>query len=148
MKKANFKIDIKANKEKVWNILWNDETYTKWTAPFCEGSYAQTDWNEGSKVLFLSPSGEGMYSTIFKKIPNDFMSFKHLGMVKEGKEIPIDDATKKWSGAMENYSLKEKDGLTELIVDMDIAEDHEKYFQDSFPKALEKVKALAEETKN
>ncbi|MEJ7627894.1 MAG: SRPBCC domain-containing protein [Ferruginibacter sp.] len=144
MKKTNFKIDINASKEKVWNVLWNDDTYTQWTAPFGEGSYAQTDWKEGSKVLFLSSNGEGMNSTIVKKTPNEFMSFKHLGMIKDGIEMPLDDKTREWSGAMENYILNEKGGGTELVVEMDIAENFEKYFTDTFPKALEKVKELAE----
>ena len=144
MKRLNFSIQISASKEKVWNILWEDVTYRKWTSTFSEGSYAISDWKEGSKILFLSPNGEGMFSTIAKKIPYEFMSFKHLGTVKGGEEQPDNEETKKWSGAMENYSLDEKNGVTELTVTMDITEDHEQYFKDTFPKALESVKALAE----
>jgi hypothetical protein len=29
MEKINFSIDINAPKEKVWNVLWNDESYLK-----------------------------------------------------------------------------------------------------------------------
>jgi len=144
MKRLNFSIQINASKEKVWNVLWDDVTYRKWTSTFSEGSYAISDWKEGSKILFLSPNGEGMFSTIAKKNPYEFMSFKHLGTVKGGEEQPDNEETKKWSGAMENYSLDEKNGVTELTVTMDITEDHEQYFKDTFPKALESVKALAE----
>lgn len=140
MKKERFSIKIEAPKEKVWNVLWNDATYRMWTSVFHEGSHAVTDWKEGSKVLFLGPDGSGMYSTIAKKIPNEFMSFKHLGEVKEGKEQPQSE----WSGAMENYTLKETDGSTELIVEMDITEGFQDYFRETFPKALEKVKELSE----
>ncbi len=45
---------------------------------------------------------------------------------------------------MENYTLKEANGITELSVEIDIAEDFEKYFMETFPKALEQVKVLAE----
>lgn len=145
MKQLHFLTQVKAPKEKVWQVLWDDETYRKWTAAFSEGSYAVTDWNEGSKVLFLSPAGEGMFSTIAKKVPNEFMSFKHLGVVKGGEEQPADEETKKWSGAMENYSLEEKNGITELTVKMDITEELEQYFKETFPKALESIKALAEQ---
>jgi uncharacterized protein YndB with AHSA1/START domain len=144
MKQLNFSIQINTPKEKVWEVLWDDITYRKWTGTFSEGSYAVTDWEEGSKVLFLSPGGEGMFSMIAKKIPNEFMSFKHLGTVKGGEEQPESEETKKWSGAMENYSLAEKDGVTELTVTMDITEEHEQYFTETFPKALKSVKALAE----
>ena len=144
MKKLNFSIEIKAPKEKVWRILWDDITYRKWTGAFSEGSYAVSDWEEGSKILFLSPNGEGMFSTIAKKIPNEFMSFKHLGTVKAGVEQPETDETKSWSGSTENYKLEGNDGVTKLAVDMDVTEDFEQYFQDTFPKALERVKDLAE----
>ena len=60
MEKMIFTQQINAPKEKVWNILWEDASYRKWTTPFCEGSYAVNDnWKEGSKVLFLSPGGDG-----------------------------------------------------------------------------------------
>ena len=144
MKKEHFSIKIKAPKEKVWNVLWNDDTYRKWTEVFSEGSHAVTDWKEGSEVLFLSEDGKGMYSAIDKKIPNEYMSFKHLGVVKDKEKQPMDEETKEWSGAREDYSLKESDGVTELSVAMDIAESYEDYFKNTFPKALEKVKELSE----
>src|SRR5215510_8339251 len=139
MKTLNFSIRIKAPKQKVWKTLWEDETYKKWTSAFSEGSYAVSDWQEGSKILFLSPGGEGMYSVIDKKVPNEFMSFKHLGVVKDGKEQPADNETKDWSGAMENYTLTEKKDGVELSLAMDITDAHENYFKETFPKAFEKV---------
>ena len=86
-----FQANINAPKEKVWEILWNDQTYRKWTAAFTEGSHAESDWNEGSKILFLSPKGDGMFSVIDKKIPNEQMTFRHLGEIKNGVE-----ETKEW----------------------------------------------------
>jgi hypothetical protein len=144
MIKLKFSTDIKSPKDKVWSTLWDDKTYRSWTSAYSEGSYAVSDWNEGSKILFLSPEGEGMFSMIAKKTPNEYMSFKHLGVVKEGKEQPSDAETEKWAGAMENYTLKDIDGGTQLTVEMDITEDHATYFSEAFPKALNKVKELAE----
>lgn len=144
MKKIQFSVDINAPKEKVWNVLWDDSTYRQWTSVFSEGSYAVTDWKEGSKVLFLSPEGDGMVSRIARKVPNEYMSFEHLGEAKNGQEQPMNEETKKWAGATENYSLKESGAITTLSVDMDITEDHHDYFNETFPKALDKIKALAE----
>jgi len=144
MQNKRFTIKIKAPAEKIWKVLWNGETYPQWTAAFGEGSHAVTDWQEGSKVLFLSANNDGMYSMVVKNKPGVFMSFRHLGIIKEGKEQPADEESKKWSGAMENYTLKEEAGGTDLIVEMDITEEFEKYFQETFPKALEKVKELSE----
>ncbi|WP_427872212.1 hypothetical protein [Flavobacterium sp. MMS24-S5] len=53
MEKLVFNIDIKAPKEKIWKVLWDDETYRKWTSVFAEGSYAESTWNEGDKIYFL-----------------------------------------------------------------------------------------------
>lgn len=144
MKKERFSTKIKAPREKVWDVLWNDATYRMWTSVFSEGSYADTDWKEGSKVLFLSAKGDGMFSTIAKNTPNEFMSFRHMGVVKNGKEEPLNEETKQWSGAMENYTLKETDGVTELIVEMDVTDDFQNYFRETFPKAMDKIKAMAE----
>jgi hypothetical protein len=67
-----------------------------------------------------------------------------LGTVKDGKEQPEPEESKSWSGAMENYTLKEQPEGTELMVAMDITEEYEDYFKKTFPKALESVKTLSE----
>jgi hypothetical protein len=144
MEKLNFSTNINAPKEKVWQTLWEDSTYRKWTAPFAEGSYAITDWNEGSKVLFLDGSGRGMVSKVAINKPNEYMSFEHLGEVKDGVEDTTSDAIKAWAGARENYTLKEDKGVTTLSIDMDMDEKHKQYFVDTWPKALEQLKVLAE----
>lgn len=92
MQRINFSISINASKEKVWQVLWDDSTYRQWTSAFFEGSYAVTDnWKEGTKVLFLSPGGSGMVSTVAANRANEYMSFKHLGEVKEGVEDTTSD---------------------------------------------------------
>jgi len=144
METKEFKITIDAPKEKVWNTLWNDATYPEWTSVFASGSRAESDWKKGSKILFLDGKGSGMVSVIAEKIPNEFMSFKHLGEVKDGVEDTTSDKVSQWSGAFENYTLKTKEGKTELIVDLDISDDFADYFLQTFPKALDKVKEIAE----
>ena len=73
MTTLEFKIEINAPKEKVWGVLWNEETYKQWTSIFCEGSYAESDWKEGSKIHFLSPNGDGMNSISRKLIMNTWL---------------------------------------------------------------------------
>lgn len=144
MEKKQFKVSIDAPREKVWNILWGKTSYPAWTATFAEGSHAETDWKKGSRVLFLDGKNEGMVSTIAENKPNEFMSFSHLGIVKNGVEDMESKGAKDWAGASENYTLKTVNGKTELIVDMDITDEFKDYFMKTFPKALEKVKELAE----
>ena len=145
MKKLEFKIDINAPKEKVWKVLWDDKTYREWTSVFTEGSYAVSDWKEGSKVLFLSANKDGMFSVIDKLVPEEEMVFKHLGIVKDGKEMPADEETKKWIDMLESYLLKEKDGVTEIKVSHEMSEEFCEYLETTFPKALAIVKKLSEE---
>jgi hypothetical protein len=145
METMNFSIDIDAPKEKVWNILWEDDSYRKWTTPFAEGSYAKTDnWKEGSKVLFLSQGREGMVSKVAANKKNEFMSFEHLGVVKDGVEDTASDSVKSWAGAKENYRLTDVNGKTKLVVDMDSTDEFKDFFSKTWPVALEKVKELSE----
>ena len=144
MEKINFSVSIDAPKEKVWKTLWDDTTYRKWTSVFSPSSYADTDWKEGSKVLFLDGHRSGMVSKIEANRPNEFMSFKHLGEVKDGVEDMESDKVKQWAGALENYTLKEGNGVTELLVDLDANDDFKGFFMETFPKALEQVKILSE----
>ena len=85
-----------------------------------------------------------MYSTIAKKITGGFMSFKHIGVVKDNIEQPLDEQTKSWSGCMENYTLSETAGVTELTIELDVVESFMDYFTKTFPVAMENIKKLAE----
>ena len=145
MKKLNFSTRINAPREKVWNVLWDDATYRAWASAFADGSYAKTDnWKEGTKVLFLGPTGDGMVSMVAKNKQNEYMSFKHLGEVKKGIEDIASEGGKGWAGAMENYTLKEENGKTTLEVEMDSTDEFSEYFSNTWPRALEKVKELSE----
>lgn len=144
MIKLEFTISIKAPKEKVWNSLWDDENYENWTTAFCEGSYAISSWEEGSKIHFLSPSGGGMYSKISENKPFESMVFAHIGNIDNLKELPLDDETKQWTGCEERYTLTEKNEVTTLMVSVDALEQYIDFFKGTFPKALENIKAIAE----
>jgi len=146
MEKLTFNLSINAPAPKVWQVLWTDETYRQWTSAFHAGSYAVSDWKEGSKIQFLGPDGGGMYSVIEKLVPNEYMAFKHLGELKNFEEQPNNAASAAWAGAMETYTLKEENGNTNLEVSVDIAEDFNmvEYFKAAFPKALDSVKEISE----
>lgn len=141
MNKLRFSIDIKAEKTKIWNALWDDSSYRDWVSVFFEGSYAVTDnWKEGSTVLFLAPDKSGIYSIVEKHTPNEVIQFKHIGTVVNGKKQPIDDKTKIWSGASEIYRLTEGMDSNTLAVEIDVMDEHLDFMKSTFPKALEKIK--------
>jgi uncharacterized protein YndB with AHSA1/START domain len=144
LKKISFSTNIKATKEKVWAVLWNDESYKAWTATFATGSCAVSDWQEGSKILFLDGKGDGMYCTIAKKIPNEYISFKYNGEIKNNIELPVDEKNSDWVNGFENYTLKQENGITTLTVEMTVTEGMMDYFNKTFPVAIENIKKLAE----
>lgn len=144
MIKKQFTTVIDAPKEKVWEALWQDANYREWTSVFAEGSRAETDWQKGSKVYFLDGKGSGMFSRIEDNRPNEFMSIQHLGIVKEGSEDIDSEKVKVWAGAMENYTLTDEGGKTKLVIDIDLAEEWVENMEEVWPKALEKLKAVAE----
>ena len=149
MEKLNFKIEINAPKEKVWNTMLEDATYRLWTTPFSEGSYYKGDWSKGSKIIFLGPNPEtgkegGMVSRIAENKLYEYISIEHLGMINDGVEDTTSEEVKKWTPAFENYTFKEKNGKTDVLVDMDINEEYKEMFEGMWPTALKKLKELAE----
>lgn len=149
MQKHHFLIVINAPKERVWHTMLDDKTYREWTTPFNPGSYYKGDWNKGSKILFMGPnpdgSGEGgMVSRIADNKPYEFISIEHLGILKNGVEDTTSEEVKKWIPAFENYTLKENNGSTELLVDIDLEESIVEEFSKMWPEALQKLKELAE----
>lgn len=141
LNQMHFTIDIDAPREKVWRVLWDDASFRDWSSVFAEGSYAVSDWKEGSTVQFIDPSSnDGMQSIIETKRPNEFMSFRHEAEIKAGTVQP----PAAWAGAHEDYTLTSRDGRTMLRVDLDAADEHRQMFDEKFPKALQRVKALSE----
>lgn len=152
MVNLQFSIVIKAPKEKVWHTMLDLDTYKIWVEPFMPGSFYEGDWNQGSKILFLAPDENGkmsgMVSHIKENRPYEFVSIETKGLFEDGKEITTSEEAKQWAGSLENYTFKELDGETEVIVDLsgagEMDEELKQYFSESWQKALKILKALAE----
>ena len=151
MKRLQYKIDIKAPVAKVYKTmlgLENKSTYEAWTAEFNPTSTYEGNWQKGSKILFIGTGEDGekggMVSEIAENIPNQFVSIRHLGIVKGDTEITSGEEVENWIGAMENYSFEENNGMTTLTVDIDMVEDYIDYFDRAYPKALNKLKQTIE----
>jgi uncharacterized protein YndB with AHSA1/START domain len=146
--KEQFSITINAPRKKVWETLWGETTYTKWTAPFCEGSKAVTDWQEGSKVLFADREDRGMIAVIARSIPYEHMSFKMLGELIDGVEDYTSDNAKKIAGGFENYTLTPDGDKTQLVIELtgtNMDKGIMDYLMAAWPKALITLKSIAEE---
>jgi hypothetical protein len=149
MEKLHFNIEINAPREKIWHTMLDNATYSQWTTSFNEGSYYKGDWSKGSKIIFLGPDPEtgkegGMVSRIAENKLYEFISIEHLGIMDDGVEDTTSEEVKKWTPSFENYTFKEVNGKTIVLVDMDINEGYKEMFEEMWPKALQKLKELAE----
>jgi len=151
MEKTKFNVSINAQTNKVYDVMLgisNKSTYEQWTALFNPTSTYEGNWNKGSKMLFIGTDekGEkgGMVSEIFNNIPNKFISIRHYGLVKANVELTEGPEVEKLANGFENYTFVENNGTTTVTVDLDIAEDFLDYMNETYPKALDKLKEICE----
>ncbi|WP_421898041.1 SRPBCC domain-containing protein [Marinoscillum sp.] len=151
MKKIQFKEDMKASAQKVYSTMLgldNIETYNQWTSEFNPTSTYEGSWEKGSKIYFIGTDENGkkggMIAEIADNIPSQFISIRHYGILDGEKEITEGADVEKWAGGLENYTFHESDGTTTVTVEVDVTEDYLDDFSAMWPKALNKLKELAE----
>lgn len=148
MEVIHFEAHINAPVEKVFNTMLGKDTYNQWTSEFNPTSNYEGSWQKNSRILFIGTNDkgekEGMVSKIRENIANSFVSIEHLGLVKGSEEITSGKEVEGWAGCLENYTFVNKNGKTVLEVDMDINADFKSYFEEMWPKALNKLKAICE----
>lgn len=148
METMHMEISINAGAEKVYDTMLDEKKFREWTVDFNPTSHFKGSWEKGSKIIFLGTDEQGnvggMVSRIKENVPNRFVSIEHLGIIQGDKEILSGPEIEGWAGALENYTLTEKNGKTLLAVDVDINQEYKDYFTKTWPKALDKLKALCE----
>ena len=144
MKTLTFETTIHAVRPQVWATMLGPEGYKAWTAAFCEGSYYRGSWEQGAKIQFLAPSGDGMTPVIAENKPHEFVSIRHLGMIEHGVEDTTSDKVRAWAPAYENYRFADVPGGCRVTVSLDTAAEWEQYMLDTYPKALALLKELCE----
>lgn len=141
MKEMQFRVEINTSREIVWNTLWQDETFRQWASIIDPGTYMVGDLKEGNEIQFISANGYGVTSMVEKLVTGEFLLLRHRADTQGNGER---EREKEWTGGEESYSLAEKDGTTTLTVAFDVPPELEEYFKVNYPKALERVKVLAE----
>jgi hypothetical protein len=145
MKTLHFSTDIRASRQTVWETLLGRESYRLWTAEFAEGSYFEGTWETGTRMRFLVPSGEGMVSDVAEHRPQEFLSLRHIGFVKDGVEDTESEMVRAWTPALENYTLSYAGLSSHLAIDIDVTPEFEEYMLNVWPAALAKLKRLCED---
>lgn len=141
MQEIQFTIEINAPKEKVWQVLWQDEMLREWMDFIDSGTYMTGELKEGSIVQFNSAEGYGVTSMVTELVPNEFVLFKHQADTKKDGESSRDD---QWTGGAESYRLTGAGDVTTLVMKFDVPLELRDIMLVSYPKALNKIKELSE----
>lgn len=115
------------------------DTYRLWTVGFCEGSYYEGSWEQGSTIRFLGPSGEGMLAQIAENRLHEFISIRHLSCMEKGAERTFPEPL------FENYTFRDHADGTVLAVEMDSIAEYEAMFSEMWPHSLQLLKAICEQ---
>ena len=151
MKKLQFEVSINAPVTKIFDFMLginNKSTYEQWTSLFNPTSTYEGSWDKGNKMLFIGvdEKGEkgGMVSRIVENNPNRYVSIQHYGLIKADKEITEGPEVDKWANGFENYTFEENNGITKVTVNLDTTDDFVDYMEQTYPKALDKLKEICE----
>ena len=139
MKNLEYKTQIKASAEKIWETLWNQESYKEWSSVMNEGARYEGNFAEGTYVDLYDANNNGMFNFVEKNIPNREMTMQHKGWIYGGKR---DDQN--WTDSRETYLLTENEDGAELKINVSAMDEFVDFFNSNYPKVLEKVKQLAE----
>ena len=127
------------------------DTYKQWTDPFYPGSYYEGSWDKGSDIKFVAESDgklSGIYGRVVENIPYEYVSVEYLGEIVDGELDTQSDEARTWIGAHENYRFTENNGVTTVDVELggeEVGDDMAQMFNDSWPKALAKLKEITEQ---
>jgi uncharacterized protein YndB with AHSA1/START domain len=145
MQEMRFSVEIRAAKEKIWDTLWSDETFRDWAGIIDSGTHLVGELKESNEVQFISGNGYGVTSLVEKLIPGEYLVLKHKADTQDAGQNARDD---QWTGGKEVYELKEEDGATTLTITFDVPTELVEAMNGSYPKALERIKILAENKDN
>lgn len=147
--KLHFEITINAPVEKVYNLMLDKNSYKQWTSEFDPSSFYKGTWEKGSKILFIGigkdGKQQGMVSRIRENKPAEFVSIEHIGLLDGDTEITSGPTVEGWAGFLENYTFRKEGNQTRLEIDMDANNQFKSYFEQTWPKALQKLKTICEQ---
>ncbi len=147
MEVLHFEILINASVHKVYSTMTDNHKYSEWTSVFNPTSRFEGSWEKNSRIVFLGEENQqtgGMIGKIAENIPDRYICIEYVGMIKDGEEILCGKEVENWIGAHEKYIFEYQEGRTLLRIEVDSVEEFAGYFKETWPKALQKLKAISE----
>lgn len=149
MHTLHFDITIDAPVETVWETMLSDEAYRDWSGAFSPGSYFDGSWDEGSEIRFLGPDEEGSFggliATITENRKHDHVSMVYTGAVMDGAVDTESAIARQIIGTTETYRFYEDGARTTVTVEAPTFDDDEGDMEAGWPRALDRLKELAEQ---
>lgn len=141
MKEMQVAIQIKATKQRVWEVLWQDASFRMWAGVIDPGTYMVGVLKEGATVQFISAEGYGVTSLVAELELYECVLLQHRVDTQDYGTSVRDN---QWSGGRERYTLTCKDGITTLKITVDIPKELEQVMISSYREALSYIKAMSE----
>ena len=150
MKKLTFKIEINSIAELVFNTMIDPVHLLEWMSVFSIDSSFEGKWEKGESVIFkcFNDKGElcGLVCRIEEFIPKELIHLQPYGMLEN--DIIYDEGEKVLglNSTYERYIFNQKKDMTELIIEASAMDDYVQFFNETWPIALQKIKAMCENT--
>lgn len=146
MNDLRFDIDIAAPVARVWDCMFDPIAYRDWTRAFCEGSYYEGSWAQGGRLRFLDPDSNGMEAIVEENRLHERLSLRMVGSLTEGRPTPNSPPDQEPIYERYEFSAAPGGGTHLAIRVQGWGDDLTGMWQDLWPKALQRLKALAEST--
>jgi uncharacterized protein YndB with AHSA1/START domain len=145
MEHLQYKVVIAAPAKVVWDTMLQKETYIQWVSTAWPNSSYEGQWKKGEKIRFIGPDGSGTLAEIVELKPYERVLAKHIAILgKGGTEDSTSEVAKDWVGITEEYNFTERNGQTEVRVDIGTTPQWRAMFDEGWPVALQDLKRIAE----
>ncbi|MDR6804517.1 hypothetical protein J2Y45_001786 [Dyadobacter sp. BE34] len=137
-------ISINASAERIWRVITEAQYNVVWLAALGRRKIAQTDWQEGSKAVFVDDAQTGLITRIRVARPFEKIRMQNVGMITNGVEDYESDDAKESREFFEQYLLTPEDGSVRMRVEVTVEDDFCNEVSACWANALEVIKELAE----
>jgi uncharacterized protein YndB with AHSA1/START domain len=145
MQSLRYSVTIDAPRKKVWDTMLGADTYKQWTNVSWPGSRYEGEWKEGEQIRFEGPEGGGTLAKLTTVRPYESVRAEHIAVINADGSLDTEsDIASTWVGTTEAYSFNEKNGATELVVDIETFPEWQQMFDEGWPGALQALKDLSE----
>ncbi|MGX5852203.1 SRPBCC family protein [Dyadobacter jiangsuensis] len=137
-------ISINASAERIWRVITEAQYNVVWLAALGRRKIAQTDWQKGSKAVFVDDDQTGLITRIRVARPFEKIRMQNVGMITNGVEDCESDEAVESREFFEQYLFTTDHDSVRMHVEVTVEDDFYNEVSDCWAKALEIIKELAE----